>query len=54
MTELKLEIFTIDIRVWIELSEGATNSIWIRCDNLKSIVNVLAIHLELVGPFGQV
>jgi len=54
MAELKFEIFTIDIGIWRELPEGTTNSIWIRCDHLKSIVNVMAIHLEPVGSFGQV
>ena len=44
MAELKFEIFTIDIRVWKELPEGTTNSIWIRCDHLKSIVSVSAIR----------
>ena len=46
MAELKFEIFTIDIGVWREFPEGTTNSIWIQCDHLKSIVSVLAIHLE--------
>jgi len=54
VAELKFGIFTIDIRVWRELSEGMTNSIWIWCDYLKSIISVLAIRLEPVGPFGQV
>ena len=54
MTELKIEIFTIDIEVWREPPEGTTNSIWIRCNHLKSIVSALAIRLEPVGPFGQV
>jgi len=43
MTELKFGIFTID-GVWRELSEGTTNSIWIQCDHVKSIVSMLAIH----------
>jgi len=49
ITELKFEIFTIDIEVWRESPEGTTNSIWIRCDHLKSIVSVLAIHLEPIS-----
>ena len=52
MTELKFRIFTIDIIVWGELPEGTTNSIWIRCDHLKSIVSVLAIRFGT--GFGQV
>jgi len=54
MTELKFRIFTIDIGVWRELPEGTTNSIWIQYDHLKSIVSMLAIHLEPIGLFGQV
>ena len=29
LAELKFRIFTIDTRVWRELPEGTTNSIWI-------------------------
>ena len=44
IAEQKFEIFTIDIKVWRELLVATTNSIWIRCDHLKSIVSVLAIR----------
>ena len=40
IAELKFEIFTIDIGVWRDSPEGTTNSIWIRCNHLKSIVSV--------------
>jgi len=48
MAELKFRIFIIDIGVWRELPKGMTNSIWIRCDHLKSIIGVMAIHFGTV------
>ena len=39
-------IYTIDIGVWRELLVAMTNSIWIWCDQWKSIVYVLVIHFE--------
>ena len=55
ITELKLEISTIDIVVWKELPEGTTNSIWIPFDHLKSIVSVCWRFIwNWFHPFSQV